>query len=195
MGLTRALLKGMGLTEEQVGAIIDEHVSTVNGLKDELKKYKDDAEKLPTVQKELDDIKKSGGDWEKKYNDEHKAFEDYKKDTDARAALEKVKAAYKGLLKAQNIGEKHIDSILKVTDFSKMKLDKDGNLEGKDDLVKTIKSEWDGFIVTEGTKGAEVQTPPAGAGQTVKTREEIMQIKDTSERQKAWVDYLTKGKG
>lgn len=193
MGLTRALLKGMGLTEEQVGAIIDEHVATVNGLKEERDKYKDAAEKLPGVQKELDDLKKSGGDWEKKYNDEHTAFEAYKKDAESRETLEKVKSAYKALLKEQSIGEKHIDSILRVTDFGNMKLDKDGNLADQDALKKSIKEQWDGFVVTEGTKGAQVSTPPASGGTTAKTREEIMKIKDTTERQRAWAEYLTKG--
>ena len=162
MSLTRALLKGMGLTEEQVSAVIDEHISTVNALKDEIKTYKTDAEKLPAVQKELDELKRSGGDWQKKYEDEHKAFEDYKKEAADKEALANVRSAYKALLKEQKISDKHIDSILNVTDFGKIKLDKDGNLEGKDDLVKTIRSEWDGFIVTEGAKGADVANPPAG---------------------------------
>ena len=76
MALTRAmLLKGMGLTEEQVSAIIEEHTNVTSALKEQIKEYKTDAEKLPEVQKELDDMKKdtSASDWEKKYNDEHQA--------------------------------------------------------------------------------------------------------------------------
>ena len=57
MALTRTLLKGLGLTEEQVGTIIEAHSETVNGLKEELGTYKAAAEKLPGVQKELDDLK------------------------------------------------------------------------------------------------------------------------------------------
>ena len=33
MALTRTLLKGMGLTEEQAGTIIEAHTETVDGLK------------------------------------------------------------------------------------------------------------------------------------------------------------------
>ena len=82
MALTRAMLKGMGLTEEQVSAIIEEHTNVTSALKEQIKEYKADAEKLPGVQKELDDLKNdtSASDWEKKYNDEHTAFEAYKKD-------------------------------------------------------------------------------------------------------------------
>ena len=32
MALTRAMLKGMGLTEEQVSAIIEEHTNVTSGL-------------------------------------------------------------------------------------------------------------------------------------------------------------------
>lgn len=162
MALSRALLKGMSLTDEQVQAIIDAHMETVNGLKDEVGKYKEDAEKLPGVQKELDDLKKSGGGWQKKYTDEHDAFEAYKKDIETKEILNKTKTAYRELLKGQNVNEKHLDAVLKVTDFSNMKLKEDGTLEGADKLTESIKKEWSDFITTEQKKGAGVETPPTG---------------------------------
>ncbi len=164
MGLSRAMLKGMGLTDEQVTAIVEEHTSVLTAIKEERDKYKEDAEKLPKVQKELDKLKgdTSAGDWEKKYNDEHKAFEDYKKEIADKAALEGVKSAYKTLLTEANVGEKHIDSILRVTDFSAMKLDKDGKLTDSDKLTETIKKDWSGFITTKETKGSQPETPPGG---------------------------------
>lgn len=162
MALSRALLKGMSLTDEQVQAIIDAHMETVNGLKDEANKYKEDAEKLPGVQKELDDLKKSGGGWQKKYTDEHDAFEAYKKDIETKEILNKTKTAYRELLKGQNVNEKHLDAVLKVTDFSNMKLKEDGTLEGADKLTESIKKEWSDFITTEQKKGAGVENPPAG---------------------------------
>ena len=164
MALSRALLKGMNLTDEQVQAIIDAHRETVDGLKDEVSKYKEDAEKLPGVQKELDDLKKDGGDWQKKYEDEHNAFDEYKKTVEEKETTASLKAAYKKLLTDQKVGEKHIDSILRVTDFSAMKLKKDGSLEDADKLTESIKSEWSGFITEKEDKGAKVETPPSGQG-------------------------------
>lgn len=166
MALTRAMLKGMGLTEEQVSAIIEEHISVTSALKEQVKEYKADAEKLPGVQKELDDLKKdtSASDWEKKYNDEHTAFEAYKKDISDKENSEKIRSAYKKLLAECNVGDKHIDSILKVTDFSNMKLGKDGTLDGADKLKETISADWSGFISTKETKGADVDNPPGGSG-------------------------------
>ena len=81
MALTRKLLKGMGLTDEQVDTIIEAHTDTVDGLKADVEKYKGDAEKLPTVQKELDDLKAAGdGGYKEKYEKEHKAFSDFRKE-------------------------------------------------------------------------------------------------------------------
>ena len=40
MALTRKLLKGMGLTEEQMDTIIEAHTDTVDGLKSDLARYK-----------------------------------------------------------------------------------------------------------------------------------------------------------
>lgn len=162
MGLSRAFLKGMGLDDEKISAIIEEHMSVVNAVKEERDNYKKDADKLPGVQKELDDLKKNGGDWEKKFTDEHAAFESYKKDIEAKAALENVKNAYKKLLTDSKVGEKHIDSILRVTDFSAMKLGDDGKLENADKLTESIKSDWSGFITSTETKGSDPATPPAG---------------------------------
>ena len=171
MALTRAMLKGMGLTEEQISAIIDEHTTVTGALKDEIKKYKADAEKLPDVQKELDGLKVGQSDWEKKYNDEHKAFEDYKNDVAVKETTSKIKSAYKKLLTDCKVGEKHIDSIMGVTNFSEMKLDKDGSLEGLEDLKKVITDKWSGFIPTERAKGTDVDNPPdtAGGGEGKKT--------------------------
>lgn len=164
MALTRAMLKGMGLTEEQVSAIIEEHTTVTGGLKDQIKQYKEDAEKLPEVQKELDGLKNGNNDWEQKYEKEHKAFDDYKKEVSDKETLRKVQSAYKKLLTTAGVDEQRIDAIMKVTDFSNMKLDNDENLVDADKLTETIKETWKGFLVTVKTTPAQVQTPPNGGG-------------------------------
>ena len=98
MALTRKLLKGMGLTDEQVDTIIEAHTDTVDGLKADVSKYKSDAEKLPGVQKQLDDLKAAGdGGYKEKYEKEHSDFEAYKSGVTAKeskAAKEKAVRAY-----------------------------------------------------------------------------------------------------
>lgn len=160
MALTRAFLKGLNLTEDQISAIIEAHTDTIDGIKKERDRYKADAEKLPDVQKELDDLKEA--DWKGKYEKEHSSFDDYKKDISKKELTAKIKAAYKKLLTGANVGESHHDSILKVTDFSSMKLNEDGTLADADKLSDTIKKDWSGFISTTRTEGAGAATPPDG---------------------------------
>lgn len=160
MAFTRNFLKSLGLNEEQVQSVMEEHVSVT----DALKQYKADAEQLPTVQKELDDLKKATADYEQIKSDlakEKQAFSDYKSEVENQNTLTKVKDAYKALLKAQKVDDKRIGSILKVTDFSAMKLDKDGKLEKESDLTESIKTEWSDFIVRDGKRPNPVETPPA----------------------------------
>lgn len=166
MALTRAMLKGMALTDEQVDAIITEHTSVTSALKEQVKEYKEAAEKLPGVQKELDDLKKDveTNDWKGKYDKEHEAYETYKADIANKEKSTKLKDAYKKLLAECKVGDKHVDSILRVTDFKDMKLAEDGTFENADKLKEQITADWSGFISTEGTKGADVQTPPGGNG-------------------------------
>lgn len=166
MALTRAMLKGMGLTEEQISAIIDEHTSVTSALKDQVKEYKEAAEKLPDVQKELDDLKKEveKGDWENKYTKEHEAYEKYRTEVETKEKSTKLKDAYKKLLTECKVGDKHVDSILRVTDFKDMKLADDGTFEDADKLKEQITSDWSGFISTTETKPAGVETPPGGSG-------------------------------
>lgn len=160
MALTRKLLKGMGLTDEQVDTIIEAHTDTVDGLKEDISKYKGDAEKLTTVQKELDDLKAAGdGGFKEKYEKEHKAFEDFKiaqTEKETKAAKEN---AYREFLKAVGVSEKRIPAIMKVTDISALEMDGE-KFKDAEKLTETVKTEWADFIETSNTNGANTNTPP-----------------------------------
>lgn len=168
MSLTRAMLKGMGLTEEQIGAVIEEHTAVTSALIAERDKFKADAEKLPELQTELDKLKLSGESWQSKYETEHTAFEDYKKGVARTELVAKVRAAYRKLLTECNIGERHLDAILKVTDTDSLKLNEDGTLANADKLKEGIKTEWAGFVYKQGKQGADVDTPPGNTGAMTK---------------------------
>ena len=117
MALTRKLLKGMGLTEEQMDTIIEAHTDTVDGLKSDLARYKADAEKLPGVQAELENLKAKGDDgWKDKHDKVKKEFDDYKREQMQKETKSAKESGYRELLKSAGISEKRIDSVLKVTD-------------------------------------------------------------------------------
>lgn len=168
MAFTRNFLKTMGLTDEQVSAIIEEHTTVTDALKAQRDKFEQDAkalkaeaDKVPGLLKQINDAQ-GGEDYKGKYEKEHQAFEDYKADIAKQAELAKVKAAYRQLLLEEKINEKRVDSVLKLTDFSEMKIGEDGKLENVDALKKNIGDEWGEFKVTQRERKQTVATPPAG---------------------------------
>ena len=85
MALTRKLLKGMGLTDEQVDTIIEAHTETTEGLKEQVNTYKTDAAKVPGLEKKIRDMETEGGeDWKAKYEKEHSDFDAYRNDMAAK---------------------------------------------------------------------------------------------------------------
>ena len=197
MALTRKMLSAMGIDDDKQDEIINAHIEVVNALKEERDGFKEDAKKANKLQKEIDDLNESMKNGERspykvkyeakvdEYNDLKKEFDDYKADVSAKELESKKSNAYKELLKESGVSGKRIDSVLRVTDLSKIELDNDGKIKDSDGLKKNIKEEWSDFIVTEQKQGANVSNPPANTGGGKKTKEEILAIKDTAERQKA----------
>lgn len=159
MALTRDMLKGLDLTEEQIGKIIDGHTDTVQALKKERDEWKEKAKDAETYKKERDDLQKTmdaakgGTDWKAEY-DKLKAA------TEAKETASRLEAAYRKLLTDAKVDEDMIDSIISVTKFDGMKLDKDGSIHDADKLTESITTKYAKFIVTEGTKTPPVKTPP-----------------------------------
>lgn len=187
MALTRKLLKGMGLTEEQIDSVIDAHTETVDGLKEQIKTYKADADTLKDVQKELDDLK-NGKDWKAEYDKLDKSFKDYKAEVAGKETLEAKQAAYRKLLTAENIPVKFHDRIIKMTDFDAVEMEGDA-IKDEAQQRGNIKSEWGEYVSTTETKGDKPDNPPSGTNKM--TKAEIMAIKDTAERQKAIAENLS----
>ena len=161
MALTRKMLKAMGIEEEKIEQIIEAHTDTVDGLKEDINRYKGDAEKLPAVQKELDELKAAGdGGYKEKYENEKKAFEDFKQAQTAKEARQAKEAAYREFLKTVGVSEKRIPSIMKVTDLDGIEMDGD-KFKDAEKLTEAVKTEWADFIETPNTSGANTQNPPA----------------------------------
>ena len=144
---------GEAYTDDIAAKLITQHRSVVDPLMDQLDtakaevtKYKAEADKLPGVQKELDDLK-GGEDWKTKYETEKQAHEDYRNQVAQEATTAKVKAAYRKLLTDEKISDKALEAVLNATDYSKMKLNDDGSLDGVEDLKKDIDTKWGSFKV------------------------------------------------
>lgn len=169
MAITRKLLKGMGLTEEQQDTIIEAHTDTVNGLKADVERYKADAEKLPAVQKELDGLKGKGDDgYKAKYESEHQAFEDYKASVAAEKTTAAKEKALETALKKVGIADKRLQSVARLCKgdglLDKLELDDKGAIKDSDKLEASLKESYSDYIVKTSTQGANTPTPPANSG-------------------------------
>lgn len=181
------MLKAMGIEDEKVEQIIEAHTETVTALKDERDAYKADAEKLPAVQKELDELKATNKEdtYKVKYDALKEEFDSFKKEQSEKELRVRKEQAYKVLLQEAGVSEKRVDAVLKVSDIDSLEFNEDGSVKDADNLKKGIETEWEDFIVRKETQGTQTPTPPQGSGKVYKTKEEIMSIKDTRERQQA----------
>lgn len=189
MALTRKLLKGMGLTDEQVDTIIEAHGDTVDGLKNDIQRYKADADKLPGIQKELDDLKKdNGSDFKARYEKEHKEFQDYKDGIakkEAAAAKEKAARAY---FESKGIPAKSMGLVIRGAKGEIESLELDGEkIKDASALDSLLDGDYKGLIGKVKESGTNTQNPPETSGSKM-TKEQIMAIKDTAQRQKAMYD-------
>jgi hypothetical protein len=185
MALTRKLLKGMGLTDEQVDTIIEAHTDTVDGLKADVTRYKADAEKLPGIQKQLDDLKAAGdGGYKEKYEKEHSAFEAFKTDITAKESKAAKERAVRAYFESKNITGANLDLAMRGCGEEMSTLELDG------EKIKDTKS-LDALV--DGTYKSLVSKPAVrldmGArlneGGKPMTKDEIMKITDRTERRAA----------
>lgn len=198
MALTRKLLKGMGLTEEQVDTIIEAHTDTVDGLKSDIAKYKPEAEKYANAQKELDDLKKAGdGGYKEKYEAEKKAFADYKAGITAKEAKAAKERAVRAYFEGKKITGSNLDLAMRGCGEEMSALEMDGDkIKDTSALDALLNGAYKGLIASEETHGSPVITPPINNGCKM-SRADIYKkdstgkyVLTTAERQKALAESM-----
>lgn len=190
MALSRSMLKGMNLTEEQVDAIIEEHAAAKNNLKDRISKLEKEIEENGDYKSKYESLAENvkKDDWKSKFDSVTAELKEFKEHV-ANEKRENVKRdAYKNLLKSSGISDKQLDAIIKVTDLANLEIDEEGKFKDESKLAENIKNEWSGFIVNSAKSGINTETPPANKGSM--TKDEILNIKDTSKRQQAIADNM-----
>lgn len=177
MALTRNFLKSMGLTDEQVNAIIENHTDTVEGLKKERDGYKAEAEKvegLTNQLKEANEKLEKAGDASKV----QKELDDLKASVAAEKAAAATRAHARELLE-NDVGIKRksaLDLILAAENLDGYEKDENGRIKDPAAFataMKTKHAEWIGEATTTGTQPA---TPPSGNNPKTYTREQIQQM-------------------
>ena len=192
MALTRKFLKGMGLTEEQIDTIVEAHTETVTGLKEQLAAAEEKSKSVDDLRKKLDDLKGEEG-YKAKYEKLNSDFETYKADVVSKATKAAKEKAARAYFEAKNITGSNLSIAMRGAkdEISGLELDDAGNIKDTKDLDALVGGEFAGLIVRSSTRGAETANPPGSTNSpAVKTKKEILEIKDTTERQAAWAEYL-----
>lgn len=162
-GLAQALAKYVGENFVDVA-----RYNTKKNLADELQ------EKLDAAEKYKNDYDKVKADFDK-----------YKTDQTAKELRAEKSGAYKGVLKSIGIPDKFHAAILRATNLDELDF-ADGKFKAEEDVKEKATESWKDFAVTVTETGIDTPKPPANDGsKTIMTKAEIMQIKDTAERQKA----------
>lgn len=178
MALTRKMLKGMGLTDEQVDAIIEGHTESLNGVRQQQPAEPKPKEKEGSQSEEKDD-------WKAKY-------EALVHDNEVKEVRNKKAAALKALLDSEEctLSDKGKEKAIKYTSLDDIELDTAGKVKGGKKLIDSLHEEWADYVTTSETRGVST-TGNDGAGNIgnnsgkTKTREEIMDIADPIARQQA----------
>lgn len=181
MALTKKMLKGMGLTEEQADTIIEAHSETVDGLKEKLKTAEEKAKTADDLQKELDGLKAKGGeDYKARAEKAEKDLKDYKAEVAAketRAAKEKAVKAY---FEAKNITGNNLAIAMRGAkdEISGIELDDKGGIKDTKALDDLIGGEFSVLIVKASARGATTATPPGSKSGAQMTRSEVFATDD-----------------
>jgi len=176
-----------------IGALVTDIKSTVGNEFVGKERYKAKLSEIDTMKTKLQDAEdnvQTAEGWKTKFNTLKTEFDEYKKTETQKADKAKKTEAYRALLKKAGVSDKRLDTVLKCSDVDSITLGDDGSIVDADKLETSIKTEWADFIVAEGARGAGTATPPANNGGNTKTKEEILAIKDTVERQKAIAENL-----
>lgn len=162
--------------DDKAKAILDALHEETDALRDEL-----DTEKNARVAAEKERDEANSGK-----QTAEQALTDYKTQQTKKDAHAAKEAKFREQLKAAGVLEKYFDRIVRLSgeDIDKMELDSKGNVKNADKLAESLKTDWSDYVGSTTTKGAQVDNPPANTGSKM-TKEQIINIKDATERQAA----------
>lgn len=183
--MKREFLRGLGIDEEHIPKILDEHHDSLKEYKESVNKVTDleaqlnsANEELSNRDKQIEELKSSTTDNEalQKQLDDYKVNNDKYEETLSKVKLE---SAIK-LAVAKDAND--ANDVLALLDKEGLELDGD-TVKGLDDKLTALRENKP--YLFEQTKGKTGRTPIDGNPPKSLSREQIMGIKDPQERQKA----------
>lgn len=169
MSITKKMLKGMGLNEEQIDTVLEVHNEQVEGLKDQLKEAQTQAEKvsnlesqLQTAQAELQAAKQDG--WKDKHDSLQAEFEQYKAEIAAKEAQAAKEKAARDWYESKGVAGKALSVAMRGSgaEIAALELDEAGKIKDSSALDALIQGDFAGLVRNTETQGAQTAHPPAG---------------------------------
>lgn len=181
----------MALERKTLRAILEDETTDTSG---KLKKILDVLhEETDTLQNQLDEKNAALAKAEKDRDAANggkqaaeQALTDYKAQQTKKDTHAAKEAKFRELLKAAGVLDKYADRVVRLSgeDIDKLELDDKGEVKDAKKHADSLKADWSDFVGTTTTTGAKVDTPPTNTGSKM-TKEQIINIKDASERQAA----------
>lgn len=181
--MKREFLRGLGVSDEHIQAILDEH-------HDSLRQYKEKAESADSLQAQLDtasaELKSRGEQIEQLQssvgnNDELKQELENMKAANAEYEDKLKKTQLNNAIKLAVAKEANdANDVLTLLNKDQLELSEDGTVKGLEDAINTLKESKPYLFTPVKPKG---YTPPEGGNPRL-SKQEIMNIKDPAERQK-----------
>lgn len=207
MAFTRKFLTAMGVEADKIDEIMTAHVEVVDHFKsqiDDTKKLEDEIEKLKTANTDLTSkLEEANGkitayekdNYKGKYESEKAEHDKLKADVAGKETLAKKESALRNELKNKKYSDDAVKLIISKGGYTdKIELDKDGKPKNLDTIFQNIQTDFSMFVPKEEVKSSAPDNPPANiGGKTVKTKAEIMAIKDSTERQQAIRESIESG--
>lgn len=199
MAFTRKFLAALGIEPEKVDEIISAHAEVVEGLKAQNAESKDAAAQLAKVTAQLEAAQKSlaeaeqkiaeaeKADYKGKFEAEKAAREKLESDVAAKEEAAKKEAALTAAAKAKKYSDDAIALILdsKQDYASRIQFGEDGKPTNAGDILAEIAADRPALVPKTTATHHTPATPPANEGAGKPTKEEIMAIKNTADRQRA----------
>lgn len=186
MALTRRFLKALNISDEVIDEIITAHTDVTDDLKTQLKTAQGAQKQLETITAERDELQKKLNDTTQ--SDRISELEKQLSEYQTRETNAQKRTALTALLESAGIDKRGFARVLAATDLDGIELDGE-NIKDPEKLTEKLKTEWADLLVTDTTSTAKPATPHVNEASGI-TKEQIMNIKDKSERRMAIAQNL-----
>lgn len=159
--MDRNFLKNLGVDEEIIGKIIDEHHSSNNNLKEQLSTKKDEVKNLKSERDELKTKVDDVNDKDDKINSLQSQYDEAKKEIDDYKAKLSNQSLEKDIL--QRIPDAYdVNDVLSLIDKSKFEYDDDGNINNMDDVINGFRESKSHLFKGDGASSNQNDDDPQG---------------------------------